>query len=373
MPRKLIRRNIAYKTLGCRQVASQRALDPSSEVRILPPQKNRELEANVKNLKLLIGRANPQLGLDIARHLGIEPCKATITNFNDGEIRFKIEENVRGMDVFIVQPTVPPADNLLELLIMIDAARRASANRVTAVIPYYGYARQDRKDEPRVAISSKLVANLIVSAGADRVLTMDLHAPQIQGFFDIPTDQLVSDLLFKRHIEEQILPSLKEKDRSKVVIVSPDIGGVKRVETLAKRLDMEIAAIYKRRKVGSLQPEALKIVGDVKGKTAILLDDIIDTAGTMREACKMLRNEGAEKIFICATHPLLSGPAMKRLDDTPMDSLTVTDSIPLSEDKKRDFIKTIPTGSFFAMAIHNIHFEKSVAILLDEKASLDLW
>ena len=174
----------------------------------------------MKNLKLLIGRANPQLGLDIARHLGIEPCKAKITNFNDGEIRFKIEENVRGMDVFIVQPTVPPADNLLELLIMIDAARRASANRVTAVIPYYGYARQDRKDEPRVAISSKLVANLIVSAGADRVLTLDLHAPQIQGFFDVPTDQLVSDLLFKRYIEEQILPSLEQDDRSKVVILS---------------------------------------------------------------------------------------------------------------------------------------------------------
>lgn len=327
----------------------------------------------MKNLKLIIGRANPQLGLDIARHLGIEPCKTHLTNFNDGEIRFKIEENVRGTDVFIVQPTFPPSENILELLIMIDAARRASAKRVTAVIPYYGYARQDRKDEPRVAISSKLIANLIVSAGAHRVLTMDLHAPQIQGFFDIPSDQLVSDLLFKRHIEREILPEIDEKDRNNVVIVSPDIGGVKRVETLAKRLDMEIAAIYKRRKRGSLQPEALKIVGDVKGKTAILLDDIVDTAGTMREACKMLRKEGAQRIFICATHPLLSGPAMERLDDTPLDSLTVTDSIPLSEEKRRDYIEVIPTGSFFAMAIHNIHFEKSVAILLDEKAALELW
>jgi ribose-phosphate pyrophosphokinase len=327
----------------------------------------------VKNLKLIIGRANPNLGLDIAHRLGIEPCRTLITNFNDGEIRFKIEENIRGMDVFIIQPTVPPADNLLELLIMIDAAKRASANRVTAVIPYYGYARQDRKDEPRVAISSKLIANLIVSAGADRVLTMDLHAPQIQGFFDVPTDQLVSDLLFKRHIMKEILPSIGETDRKKVVIVSPDIGGVKRVETIAKRLDIEIAAIYKRRKLGTLQPEALKIVGDVKGKTAILLDDIIDTAGTMREACRLLIKEGAERIFICATHPLLSGPAMERLDDTPMDSLTVTDSIPIPEEKRRNYIKIIPTGSFFAMAIHNIHFEKSVAVLLDDKASAELW
>jgi len=327
----------------------------------------------VKNLKLIIGRANPQLGLDIAKHLGIEPCKATLTNFNDGEIRFKIEENIRGMDVFIIQPTVPPAENILELLIMIDAARRASANRVTAVIPYFGYARQDRKDEPRVSISSKLVANLIVSAGADRVLTMDLHAPQIQGFFDKPTDQLVSDLLFKRHIKEEIIPMLEEEQRNNVVIVSPDIGGVKRVETLAKRLDFEIAAIYKRRKKGSLQPRALKIVGEVEGKVAILLDDIIDTAGTMREACRILKEEGVTRIFICATHPLLSGPAMERLDDTPIDALTITDTIPLPDEKKRDNIKVIQTGSFFAMAIHNIHFEKSVAILLDEKASLDLW
>jgi len=313
------------------------------------------------------------LGLDIAKHLGIEPCKATLTNFNDGEIRFKIEENIRGMDVFIIQPTVPPAENILELLIMIDAARRASANRVTAVIPYFGYARQDRKDEPRVSISSKLVANLIVSAGADRVLTMDLHAPQIQGFFDKPTDQLVSDLLFKRHIKEEIIPMLEEEQRNNVVIVSPDIGGVKRVETLAKRLDFEIAAIYKRRKKGSLQPRALKIVGEVEGKVAILLDDIIDTAGTMREACRILKEEGVTRIFICATHPLLSGPAMERLDDTPIDALTITDTIPLPDEKKRDNIKVIQTGSFFAMAIHNIHFEKSVAILLDEKASLDLW
>ena len=327
----------------------------------------------MKNLKLIIGRANPQLGLDIAKHLGIEPCKATLTNFNDGEIRFKIEENIRGMDVFIIQPTVPPAENILELLIMIDAARRASANRVTAVIPYFGYARQDRKDEPRVSISSKLVANLIVSAGADRVLTMDLHAPQIQGFFDKPTDQLVSDLLFKRHIKEEIIPMLEEEQRNNVVIVSPDIGGVKRVETLAKRLDFEIAAIYKRRKKGSLQPRALKIVGEVEGKVAILLDDIIDTAGTMREACRILKEEGVTRIFICATHPLLSGPAMERLDDTPIDALTITDTIPLPDEKKRDNIKVIQTGSFFAMAIHNIHFEKSVAILLDEKASLDLW
>ncbi len=327
----------------------------------------------MKNLKLIIGRANPQLGLDISRHLGVEPCKTTLKNFNDGEIRFKIEENIRGTDVFIVQPTFPPAENILELLIMIDAVRRASSKRITAVIPYYGYARQDRKDEPRVSISSKLVANIITSAGADRILTMDLHAPQIQGFFDIPTDQLVSTLLFKRYIEHEILSDLDEEERKNVVIVSPDIGGVKRAEGIAKRLDLKIAIVYKRRKKDTNQPEALKVVGDISGKVAILLDDIIDTAGTMQEACKLLKREGARKVYICATHPLLSGPALERLDNTPIDRLTVTDTIPLPEEKRRDYIKIIPTGSFFAMAIHNLHFEKSVAILLDEKASLELW
>ncbi|RKZ30854.1 ribose-phosphate pyrophosphokinase [bacterium] len=327
----------------------------------------------MKNLKLILGRANPRLGFDIANQLGVEPCETTLENFADGEIHFKIKENVRGMDVFIVQPTHPPGDKLLELLIMIDAAKRASAKRVTAVIPYFGYARQDRKDEPRVPISGKLMANLLVGAGADRVLTLDLHAAQIQGFFDIPTDQLVSDLLFKKYIERQILPDLDEKQRDNVVIVSPDIGGVKRVENIASRLGFEIAVIYKRRKKGSGEPKALKIVGDINKKVVILLDDIVDTAGTVKEACGMLRAGGADKVFVCATHALLSGPAMERLDSAELDGLTVTDTIPLAKEKKREYIDIIPTGGFFAKAIHNIHFEKSVAILLDEKASLDLW
>ncbi len=327
----------------------------------------------MKNLKLIIGRANPELGNEIASHLGVSPCETRLENFADGEIRFQIKENIRGMDVFIIQPTLPPADNLLELLIMIDAAKRASAKRVTAVIPYFGYARQDRKDEPRVPISSKLMANLMVSAGVDRVLTMDLHSAQIQGFFDIPTDQLIADLLFKKHIEQEMLPELGENGKKDLVIVSPDIGGVKRVEELASRLDVEIAVIYKRRKKKSGEPQALKIVGDIDGKTVILLDDMIDTAGTVVEACKKLVENGANRVFVCATHPLLSGPAMQRLDSVKLDGLTVTNTIPIAKEKDRDYLRIIRTGSFFAMAIHNIHFEKSVAILLDEKATLDLW
>ncbi|HHS50094.1 MAG TPA: ribose-phosphate pyrophosphokinase [candidate division Zixibacteria bacterium] len=327
----------------------------------------------MKNLKLIVGRSNPKLGDDIARHLGIEPCKILLENFADGEIRFKIGEDIRGNDVFIVQSTFPNADNILELLLMIDAAKRASAQRVTAVIPYFGYARQDRKDQPRVPITSKLIANLIVSAGADRVLTMDLHAAQIQGFFDIPTDQLVSDNLFKHHIETDIFGRFDCPAHDNFVIVSPDIGGVKRVENIASRLDLPIAVIYKKRKKVSGEAQALKIVGEVAGKNVIILDDIIDTAGTMKQACLKLKDEGCEKIFVCATHPLLSGPAMERLDSSRIEGLTITNTIPLPMTKNRDYINVIETGRFFAMAIHHIHFEKSVSVLLYEDNSLDLW
>lgn len=327
----------------------------------------------MKDLVLIVGRANRKLGLDIASRLGVEPCKSKLGNFADGEIRCQIQQNIRGKDVFIVQPTFPPGDNLIELLIMMDAAKRASAKRVTAVIPYFGYARQDRKDEPRVPISSKLVANLIVSTGADRVLTMDLHSAQIQGFFDIPTDQLVSDLLFKRYVEHEILPGLSENERENVVIVSPDIGGVKRVENIASRLGFGIAIIYKRREKSTGEPEVMNIVGDIAGKVIIMLDDIIDTAGTVLKACAKLRDGGAGKIFVCATHPLLSGPAMSRLDNSKIDGLTVTDTIPIPHSKERDYIHKIRTGAFFAMAIHNIHFEKSVSVLLYEDAALELW
>ena len=327
----------------------------------------------MRNLVLIVGRANEKLGCDMAEHLGVEPCETMLENFADGEIHFKIRQNIRGKDVFIVQPTFPPGDNLMELLIMIDAARRASAKRITAVIPYFGYSRQDRKDEPRVPISSKLVANLIVGAGADRVLTMDLHAAQIQGFFDIPSDQLVSDLLFKKHIKHEVLDSLPQEERQRAVIVSPDIGGVKRVENLASRLDLSIAVIYKRRSKETGQAKALKIVGDIEGRTVILLDDIVDTAGTLKEACGLLRREGASKVYVCATHALLSGPAMERLDSADIDRFTITDTIPLPDEKRRDYIKTIPTGGFFAMAIHNIHFEQSVSVLLWEDSAMDLW
>ncbi|MCK5833280.1 ribose-phosphate diphosphokinase [bacterium] len=325
------------------------------------------------NLKLIIGRSNPKLGHDIARQLGILPCETFIGNFADGEIRFKIGEDIRGKDVFIIQSTFPNADNLLELLIMIDAARRSSASRVTAVIPYFGYARQDRKDEPRVPITSKLVANLIVGAGADRVLTMDLHAAQIQGFFDIPTDQLVSDNLFKHHIETDVFGRFDCNPREDFVIVSPDIGGVKRVENIASRLDLPIAVIYKKRKKITREAQAMKIVGEVMDKHIIILDDIIDTAGTMKQACLKLKGEGCGKIFICSTHPLLSGPAMERLDSAEIEGLTITNTIPLEASKNRDYINIIETGRFFAMAIHHIHFEKSVSVLLYEDNTLDLW
>jgi len=325
----------------------------------------------MKGLKLIIGRANPDLGNEIAKNLGVEPCEIHQDNFADGEFRFQIHDNIRGTDVFIIQPTFPPAENMLELMVMIDAAKRASARRVTAVIPYFGYARQDRKDRPRVAISSKLFANLMVSAGLDRVLTLDLHAAQIQGFFDIPTDHLVSDWLFFQHIKHEVIPSIPEEESENIVFVSPDIGGVKRVEDLASALGFEIAVIYKRR-TKSGKAKALKIVGEVAGRTVIIRDDIIDTAGTITEAVRLLNREKAARIFICGTHGLLSGSAMERLDSLDLAELAVTNTIPLPKEKKRDYIKIINTGSLFASAIHNIHFEKSVSVLFKKSDVLDI-
>ena len=328
----------------------------------------------MNDIKIIVGRSNRQLGEAIARHLGIEPTKLLLSNFADGEIRVQILENVRGKDVFIIDSTQPPADNLLELLLLLDAAKRASARRVTAVLPYFGYARQERKDKPRVPISTKLVANLIVSAGADRVLTMDLHSPAIQGFFDVPTDHLISDLVFADYIKKIIPEEIENKN---VVVVSPDIGGVKRIDILAKELETNIAIINKKREDAN-KSKALNLIGDVRGKIAIIRDDIVDTAGTIKSASLLLkkRNNGAKSVYVLATHALLSPPAVKRIANSKIDSLIVTDTIPLREDARKKLmpskIKVISVAPLFATAIKCIHQERSLSVLFQSNNSLSL-
>jgi ribose-phosphate pyrophosphokinase len=283
---------------------------------------------------------------------------AEVKTFSDGEISVEINENVRGKDVFIIQPTCPPVnDNLMELLIMIDAARRASAGRITAVIPYYGYARQDRKVAPRQPISAKLVANLITVAGASRVLTMDLHAGQIQGFFDIPVDNL-----FARPV---LLHYLKEHFKDDLVIVSPDAGGVERARAFAKRLDASLAIIDKRRERANVA-EVMNIIGDVKGKTAVIVDDMVDTGGTLTKAASALLDKGASAVYACCTHPVLSGNAVQRIEESPIKELIVTDTIPLSEEaRKCKKIKVLSVGKLFGEAVRRIHLNESVSVLFE--------
>mgnify|MGYP000568941617 CR=1 FL=1 len=325
-------------------------------------------------LKIIIGRSNHKLGEAITRCLGIEPTDVLLTNFADGEIRVQILENVRGKDVFIIQSTQPPADNLLELLLLLDAAKRASARRVTAVIPYFGYARQERKDRPRVPISTKLVANLIVSAGVDRVLTMDLHAPAIQGFFDVPTDHLISDLVFAEYIRATMQDKVINGE---IVIVSPDIGGVRRIDFLSGELGANIAIINKKRTAVN-KAEAQSLIGAVKGKTAIIRDDIVDTAGTIKEAAELLKQEehGAKSVYVLATHPLFSPPAVERISTSQIDNLVVTDTIPLKQDAKQkltpDIVKVISVAPLFATAIKCIHEERSLSVLFQKTQTLNL-
>ncbi len=305
---------------------------------------------------IFTGNANPELAKKICRHLKIKLGKALVGRFSDGEVRVKIEDNVRGRDVFVIQPTCPPVnENLMELLIILDALRRASARRITAVIPYFGYARQDRKDQPRVPITAKLVANLLTVAGASRILTLDLHAGQIQGFFDIPLDHLYAVNVFIEYFK-------KLKIKNDLVVVSPDVGGIKMARAYAKRFKASLAIVDKRRNSPD-STEVMHLLGEVKGKTAILVDDLIATGSSLVEAAKVLKEKGAKKIYACVTHGVLSGNAVKKLENSFIDFLVITDSIPLPPEKKSKKIKVVSVAELFAEAIKRIHLEKSISIL----------
>ncbi len=291
----------------------------------------------------------------IAEEIGEPLGDCEIKNFSDGEIWVKYLENIRGNDVFIIQSTFPPSDNLMELLIMIDAAKRASARRITAVIPYFGYARQDRKDQPRVPITSKLVANLITVAGADRVLTMDLHAPQIQGFFDIPFDHLYSAVV--------LVPAIREIVGSEnFVVASPDIGGVKFARGYAKRLNAELILVDKRRTAHN-ESEVVNVVGDVKDRIVVIVDDIIDTAGTFVNAANALVARGAKRIIGACTHPILSGNAVERIENAPVEKIFVTDTVPLRSELSKIEVRSV--AKIFAEAIKRIHCNESLSVLFE--------
>ena len=316
----------------------------------------RELVKNpmTERLKVFTGNANRALAEEICRSLDVPLGKAEVGHFSDGELQVRILENVRGDDTFIVQPTSPPVnDNVMELLIMLDALNRASARRITAVIPYYGYGRQDRKAEPRVPISAKLMANLITAAGADRVLAMDLHAGQIQGFFDIPVDHLYAMPVF--------LDYIREKNLSDVVVVSPDAGGVERARAFAKRLDADLAIVDKRRPRANVA-DVMNVIGEVDGKTAILLDDMVDTAGTLCKDAEALKSFGAKRVFAACSHGVLSGPAMQRIQDSPIEELMVSNSIPLDA-KAGSKVKVLSVAPLLAEAIKRIHEDRSVSQL----------
>jgi len=309
-------------------------------------------------LVVVSGNAHPQLAKDICKYLKVPLSQALVTKFSEGEIRVKINENVRGKDVFVIQPTCPPPnDNLMELLIMIDALKRSSAQRITAVVPYFGYARQDRKDQPRVPITAKLVANLLTVAGANRILTMDLHAGQIQGFFDIPVDHLFSVGVFIEHFVKS-----KFKD---VVVVSPDVGGIKMARAYAKRLGAGLAIIDKRRESPE-KTEAMHILGLVRGKNCLIVDDLIATGSSLIEAAQTLKKEGAKKVIAAITHGVLSGPAVERIDSCKyLEKLFISDSIPLSDDKKHPRIAVLSVAPLLGEAIKRIHNEESVSSLFD--------
>jgi ribose-phosphate pyrophosphokinase len=308
-------------------------------------------------LKVFSGSAHPALAREIAEFLGVPLGHARLHRFPDSEVGFQIDENIRGTDVFVVQPTSNPVDeHLVELCVMIDAFRRSSATRITAVIPYYGYARQDRKDKPRVPISAKLVANLLSAAGANRVLTMDLHKAQIQGFFDIPVDHLFAAPV--------IIEYLAKISDDSVTIVSPDAGGAERARAYAKRLGAELAIIDKRRSTETGAAEVMNVVGDVTGRTCILQDDIIDTAGTIVKAATALKENGAARVIACAVHGVLSGPAIERIENAPIEKLIITNTIPHDGDAARSSkIVVLSVARLLGQAIRSIHEETSVSSL----------
>lgn len=308
------------------------------------------------DLKIFTGTANTALTHEICEYLRCELGQSSVTRFSDGEIYFQILENVRGADVFIVQPTCPPVDsNLIELCLMTDAFKRASARRITTVVPYFGYARQDRKDKPRVPISSKVVSDLLVASGTDRVLTMDLHAPQIQGFFNIPVDHLFGAPVLVEYFQKLNLPNL--------TVVSPDAGGVERARAFAKRLNAELAMVNKRR-IEANVAQVMNVIGDVKGKTCLVVDDIIDTAGTLVKTVEALLEQGATKVYACCTHPVLSGPAVERIQSSRLEEVVVTNTIPLhGEARKCKKVTVLSVGRLLATAVQSIHEETSVSAL----------
>jgi len=311
----------------------------------------------LERMRVFSGNANLELAGKIAENLGVPLGKVNVTAFSDGETRVEIDENVRGMDVFIIQPTCPPVNiTLMELLIMIDAVHRSSADRITAVIPYYGYARQDRKVTPRAPITAKLVADIVTKAGANRVLAMDLHAGQIQGFFNIPVDNLFATPVLLDYIK-------KHYRGDNIVIVSPDTGGVERARAFGKRLGASLAIIDKRRE-GPNDAQVMNIIGHVKGKKAILLDDMIDTAGTVVQSAKALAEEGAIDVSVCCTHPVLSGPAIERIEQSGLKEVIVTDTIPL-HDKARacSRIKVLSVSGLLSEAVRRIYYNDSVSSL----------
>ncbi len=311
-----------------------------------------------RDIKVFAGNSNEDLVLEICEEVGVSLGNSKVERFSDGEISVNINETVRGADVFVIQPTCPPVnENLMELLILIDAFKRASAGRINAVIPYYGYARQDRKTKARDPITSKLVADILTKAGADRVLTMDLHAAQLQGYFDIPVDHLLGVPILAEYFENKI-------DAKKTVVVSPDIGGVRRARNFASILDLPIAIIEKRRPKANVS-EVVNVIGDIKDKNVILVDDIIDTAGSITKAAKVLKDFGALNVYGCCTHPVLSGPAIERIQSSVIEELVITNTIPLTDDKKVDKIKVVSVAKIFGEAIRRIYENESVSKLFD--------
>lgn len=308
-------------------------------------------------LKLFTGRANLKLAEEVSKFAGIPLGEVDLMKFPNDNSFVKIKENVRGANVFILQPTCRPVnDNLMELLIMIDALRRASAAKINIVMPYYGYARSDKKDQPRVPITAKLVADLLTVAGADRIITMDLHSDQIQGFFNIPVDHLTSQITFAQYFRENI-------DLTDAVVVSPDAGGAHRARSLAERLNLGLAIGDKRRVDNSSSAEILNIIGDVKGKTAIMFDDILDTGGSLTDAARTLKEFGAKRIVAACVHGVLSGNAVEKIDSSPIENLFITDSIPLADSQRSDKIVQISIAEMLAVAIKKIHAEESLSIL----------
>ncbi len=308
-----------------------------------------------EKVMIFSGNANPNLSQDICKSLGIPLGDASVGRFSEGEIQIKVNQNVRGKDVFVIQPTCPPTnDNLMELLILMDALRRSSAGRITAVIPYYGYARQDRKDQPRVPITAKLVANLLANAGASRILTMDLHAGQIQGFFDIPVDHLFAAPVLIEHF--------KKFAGDDLVVFSPDVGGVKMARAFAKRLEAPLGIVDKRR-IDGLNAEVMNVLGEVKGKKVILIDDMCATAGSITEAANILKERGAKAVYAGVTHGIFSGPALERIEKSALKEIVVTDTIPVNDGMRNPKIKVLSVANLLGEAIKRIHNEESVSSL----------